>query len=144
MTDDDTDIKEERKNSLDNRFNSGGGGQRTSQTDNNDKTSDEDKTDKTENIEQTQNTNQADKTAKTGREAKTSGGDDERPSTKDKRAMTMYLHPQLITDLDIRFQEVNIKHQRECGETLQKNADFYPALLRAGMKHVEDELDIEE
>lgn len=53
------------------------------------------------------------------------------PTTGDMTALTMYLYPEQVNELDLRFQEINLKYQREHGEKLQKNADFYPAVFEA-------------
>jgi hypothetical protein len=54
----------------------------------------------------------------------------------------MYLEEGLAGDLDLRFQELRLQYQREHGEKIQKNRDFYPALARAAINNttVEDEL----
>lgn len=69
---------------------------------------------------------QTDKTSKTDKDAS-----NDRPSTKDKTALTMYLSDEQVDTLDLQFQELNLEYRREHGEKLQKNADFYPAVLEA-------------
>ena len=84
-----------------------------------------------------------DKTPKTDKEEKSDTNG--RPSTKDKTALTMYLLPEQVNEFDLRFQEINLEYQREHGEKLQKNADFYPAVLEAAFTNqtVREVLEIE-
>ncbi len=58
--------------------------------------------------------------------------------------MLMYLPEELYQRLDIRFDELNLEHKKETGNGLQKNKDFYPAMIKAGLegKNVEDVLDL--
>ena len=45
----------------------------------------------------------------------------------------MYLPDDVRQELDIRFDELNAKHKREHGEALEKNRDYYPAVIQAGL-----------
>lgn len=80
----------------------------------------------TDKEEKTEKADKTDKTEQTEAESKT-----DRPSTKDKTALTMYLAPETIKDEDIRFQELNLEYQREYDQKLQKNADYWPAVFEA-------------
>ncbi|ADJ14515.1 hypothetical protein C497_03990 [Halalkalicoccus jeotgali B3] len=58
----------------------------------------------------------------------------------------MYLSEEEVDTLDLQFQELNLEYRREHGEKLQKNADFYPAVLEAAFseKTVREVLGIED
>lgn len=98
--------------------------------------------DETQSEDNTLKESNTDKTSKTSKEKRTDKND--RPSTKDKTALTMYLLPEQVNEFDLRFQEINLEYQREYGERLQKNADFYPAVLEAAFtdKTVRDVLEL--
>jgi hypothetical protein len=66
------------------------------------------------------------------------------PSVKDRPSVLMYLPKDIRQELDIRFDELNAKYKREHGEALEKNRDYYPAVIKAGLegKDLEDVLDI--
>ncbi|MFC6835484.1 hypothetical protein [Halomarina ordinaria] len=69
---------------------------------------------------------------------------DDRASIKERPSVLMYLPEDLRQELDIRFDELNARHKREHGEPLEKNRDYYPAVVEAGLEEttVEDVLDI--
>ncbi|WP_254544521.1 hypothetical protein [Halomarina pelagica] len=70
--------------------------------------------------------------------------DGDRQSIKDRPSVLMYLPDDLRQELDIRFDELNARHKRERGEPLEKNRDYYPAVVEAGLEGmtVEDILDL--
>lgn len=55
-------------------------------------------------------------------------------SVKDRPSVLMYLPEELHTELDIRFDELNARYKREHGEALEKNRDYYPAIVKAGLE----------
>ena len=65
-------------------------------------------------------------------------------SVKDRPSVLMYIPEKLHRELDITFDELNLKSKKQNGKKLQKNKDFYPAVIKAGLegKSVEDILDI--
>jgi len=65
-------------------------------------------------------------------------------SVKDRPSVLMYIPEELHRELDIKFDELNLKAKKETGKGLQKNKDFYPAVIKAGLegKNVEDVLDV--
>ena len=69
---------------------------------------------------------------------------DSKKSIKDRPSVLMYLPEELHTELDIRFDELNARYKREYGRPLEKNRDYYPAVVKASLegKEVEDVLDI--
>jgi hypothetical protein len=75
-------------------------------------------------------------------------GDDQsgesKASIKDRPSVLMYLPEELHTELDIRFDELNAQYKREHGRPLEKNRDYYPAVVKASLegKDVKDVLEI--
>ena len=65
-------------------------------------------------------------------------------SIKDRPSVLMYLPEDLQTELGIRFDELNARYKREHGRPLEKNRDYYPAVIKASLegKAVEDVLDV--
>lgn len=63
---------------------------------------------------------------------------------KDRPSVLMYLPEEVHEELDIRFDELNAKHKRAYGEKLEKNRDYYPAVVKAGLEglDLEEVLDI--
>ena len=68
----------------------------------------------------------------------------EQKSVKDRPSVLMYLPEELHSDLDIRFDELNAQYKREYGEALEKNRDYYPAVIKAGLegKDIKEILDL--
>ena len=68
----------------------------------------------------------------------------EQKSVKDRPSVLMYLPEELHSDLDIRFDELNAQYKREYGEALEKNRDYYPAVIKAGLegKDIKEVLDL--
>jgi hypothetical protein len=68
----------------------------------------------------------------------------EQTSVKDRPSVLMYLPEDIHQDLDIRFDELNARYKREHGESLEKNRDYYPAVIEAGLegKDLEEVLDL--
>lgn len=59
------------------------------------------------------------------------GADD---SVKERRNVNMYLPEELVDELQIRFDELNARHRREHGEPMEKNREYYPAVIAAGLE----------
>lgn len=51
----------------------------------------------------------------------------------DRPSVLMYLPEEQRQELDLRFDELNLKHKREHGDALQKNRDYYPAVIEAAL-----------
>lgn len=83
-----------------------------------------------------------DKKSQTEQTGKTSEND--KPSVKDRPSTLMYLPGDVDGELDVRFDELNAKHKRKHGEPLEKNRDYYPAVIKAGLegKDVEELLNL--
>lgn len=58
---------------------------------------------------------------------------DEQVSVKERPSVLMYLPEDVRSELDIRFDELNARHKREHGEPLEKNRDYYPAVVQSGL-----------
>lgn len=86
----------------------------------------------TDNSDKTDNTQQMDSTAQTS-------NSDETP-VREKKHVPMYLSEEKAEQLDMYFEELSLRHRKEHGEPLQKNRDFYPALVEA----LTEDKDIEE
>jgi len=63
---------------------------------------------------------------------------------KDRKSVLMYLPDDVWQELDIRFDELNAEYKRQYGESLEKNRDYYPAVILAGLtdKDLKDILDL--
>ncbi len=85
------------------------------------------------------------KLSKSSKSSKTEQRDErEQKTVKDRPSVLMYLPEDLHSDLDIRFDELNAQYKREHGEALEKNRDYYPAVVEAGLegKDIKDILDL--
>ena len=75
------------------------------------------------------------KESKSSKPSKTEQTDKrKKKSVKDRPSVLMYLPEELHSDLDIRFDELNAQYKREHGEALEKNRDYYPAVIKAGLE----------
>jgi len=93
-----------------------------------------DDTDKEESSDDNEQTKPA-KSSKDSKLSKTEQTDKrEQKSVKDRPSVLMYLPEDLHNDLDIRFDELNAQYKREHGEALEKNRDYYPAVIKAGLE----------
>jgi hypothetical protein len=54
-------------------------------------------------------------------------------NVSDRPSVLMYLPEEQRRALDLRFDELNLKHKREHGDALQKNRDYYPAVIEAAL-----------
>lgn len=98
-----------------------------------------------EDTSQTAETAQPSQTSKSSKTSKPSKTDkSDTTSVKDRPSVLMYLPEGLREDLDVRFDELNARHKRAHGEALEKNRDYYPAVVEAGLEGtaVEDVLDL--
>ena len=86
----------------------------------------------------------SEKLSKSSEPSKTEQNDERKQkSVKDRPSVLMYLPEELHSDLDIRFDELNAQYKREHGEALEKNRDYYPAVIKAGLegKDIKEVLD---
>ena len=85
-------------------------------------------------MEMSESTSQTEKHAET----------DHTGNVRDRPSVLMYLPDDLHSKLDLRFDELNLEYKREHGEALQKNRDFYPAVIEAALegKDIKDVLEM--
>lgn len=78
------------------------------------------------------------------KKANESESDDSADLIEDRKSVMMYLPEDVWRDLDIRFDELNAKHKRQHDEPLEKNRDYYPAVIQAGLtdENLEEFLDL--
>ena len=77
----------------------------------------------------------SEKLSKSSEPSKTEQNDERKQkSVKDRPSVLMYLPEELHSNLDIRFDELNAQYKREHGEALEKNRDYYPAVIKAGLE----------
>lgn len=62
------------------------------------------------------------------------GGREADDSVKERRNVNMYLPEELVDELQIRFDELNARHRREHGEPMEKNREYYPTVIAAGLE----------
>lgn len=65
-------------------------------------------------------------------------------TVRERKNVNMYLPEDVVKEMQIRFDELNAQHRRIHDEPLEKNRDFYPALLQAGLEgeEIEDQLNL--
>ncbi|WP_228546140.1 hypothetical protein [Halegenticoccus tardaugens] len=62
----------------------------------------------------------------------------EQLSTREMKSQMVYLHPDFYQELDLAFDELNLRYKREHGETLEKNRHYFAGLLRLGFEQLGD------
>jgi hypothetical protein len=102
-------------------------------------------TSKRDKSDTTGKTDMTDTTAQTREKSQTDESEQRTETIKDRPSVLMYLPEDLHKELDLRFDELNLKHKREFGEAIEKNRDFYPAVIEAALEgtDIEDVLEIE-
>lgn len=107
-----------------------------------DPAADEDKSTKTAKPSQSSKSNKT-TTMETSDDNATDTAAGDTGAIKDRPSVLMYLPEDLKHELDLRFDELNLKHKREHGEPLEKNRDFYPAVIEAALDgtEIQDVLD---
>ncbi|MFC6766379.1 hypothetical protein [Natrinema soli] len=103
--------------------------------------SDSSETSKTSKKPETSESSNSDESSGTSK----SGGDG-LPPVRERKNINMYIaDDDLVEDFKLRYQELNLQWQREHGEELAKNDDFYPALLRSALNEttIAEELDLD-
>lgn len=68
--------------------------------------------------------------------------DDEEDLKTSRKHVNMYLDESLAEALDQRFSEVSALNKKQHGYELEKNRDFYPALVEAAFRGDESILDV--
>lgn len=83
---------------------------------------------------ETDEVNKTDKTSETHKTGEANKSDDEEPV-----GTYMYLPPSLKDDLGYRYQELKLELSREFDvpmDDVEKNAHFYPAVIKQGLENV--------
>jgi vacuolar-type H+-ATPase subunit I/STV1 len=80
-------------------------------------------------------TSETEQTEKPSEPVKT--GESETGSVKDRPYLTMYLPSEQFDAVALTFDELNLQHKRAHGTDLEKNRDYYPALIKAGLENRE-------
>ena len=120
------------------------------------KTSKRENADITEEENVSSNPSDASKTSKKSEASESSNADessgtkksdeDGLPPVRERKNINMYIaDDDLVEDFKLRYQELNLQWQREHGEELAKNDNFYPALLRSALNEttIAEELDLD-
>ena len=70
--------------------------------------------------------------------------EDSKDVVRDRKSVLMYLPEDIRKELNIQFDELNAKHKRQHGEAIEKNRDYYPAVILAGLtdKDLKDILEL--
>jgi hypothetical protein len=98
-------------------------------------TGESDNSSKTKETSKTSKTGESDNSSKTSKSNKT---------IRSRKNINMYLPEQLVDELQLRYSELNVEWRREHGEDMPKNAEYYPAVIRASLNDttVAEELDL--
>ena len=135
-----SDKKNERRDAMKNRFSNRGESKAdaSSSSDSSSSSNETSSSSKTDSTESTSGSSKADNSSSSSKPSKS--------GVREKQGVTMYLDPELVEDLDFRFDELNLHYRREHGEKMQKNTEFYPAMVRAAINNttIEDELELKD
>lgn len=73
-------------------------------------------------------------------------GDSGELTTREMQSQMLYLSPEFHRELDLTYEELDLRFRRERDRRLQKNRDFYAGLLRLGLARLGDagERDLDE
>lgn len=72
-------------------------------------------------------------TSETAETMSTSETAESEETVKDRKNVNMYLPEDLVGEMNIRYAELDAQFQREHGRSMEKNRDWYPAIIRAGL-----------
>jgi hypothetical protein len=108
---------------------------RFSDDDSSSNTDEQSKTEQTEKPSKPVKTEKTSKTANTSEPVKT--GESETETVRDRPHLMMYLPSEQLEELALTFDELNLQHKRAHGTDIEKNRDYYPALIRAGLENRE-------
>lgn len=98
-------------------------------------------TEESDNSSKTKETSNTSKTGESDNSSKTSKSNE---TIRSRKNINMYLPEQLVDELQLRYSELNVEWRREHGEDMPKNAEYYPAVIRASLNDttVAEELDL--
>jgi len=92
-------------------------------------------------------TSKMSKSAETAESEKSTEGEEASGGTvRERKNVNMYLPGDQVSDLQLRYSELNVQWRREYDEDLPKNDQFYPAVIQAALKgtSIEEQLPIGE
>ncbi|MEZ3118219.1 hypothetical protein RYH80_20080 [Halobaculum sp. MBLA0147] len=86
------------------------------------------------------------KSSKSVKSAESTETAESKETIRDRKNVNMYLPEDLVDDLQIRYAQMEAKWRAEHGESLAKNREYYPAVVRAALNDttVAEELGLEE
>lgn len=73
-----------------------------------------------------------------GGDASSSSSEGARTSVKERPSTLMYLPEEVHRDLDLTFDEVNLKYRRAFDRKLEKNRDYYPLVAVYGLQTLKE------
>jgi cytoskeletal protein RodZ len=95
--------------------------------------SEESKTSKRSQTAETAESSSASDTVEKSESEETSKSE-ERSTVRERKNVNMYLPDDLVSDMQLRYSELNVKWRREHDDDLPKNEVFYPAVISAALK----------
>ena len=83
-------------------------------------------------------------TPKMSSTTESTGKEESEETIRDRKNVNMYLPEADVQEMQIRFDELNARHRRVHGRAMEKNRDYYPAIVRAALNEtsLEEELDL--
>lgn len=110
-----------------------------------DETSDSPATDEASDTSPASETDQAPTTpdTSTASDASNTPSTQETTPLRDRPTKLLYLEEELKDDLELAFDELNLRYKRDRGEELQENNDWWPVLLRIGYEAIGDVRDVD-
>ena len=101
-------------------------------------------TGESDNSSKTTETSKTSKTRESDNNSKTTETSKSNETIRSRKNINMYLPEQLVDELQLRYSELNVEWRREHGEDMPKNAEYYPAVIRASLNDttVAEELDL--
>lgn len=137
MGDDNDDELEERGAYLEDAFSSG-----TSSASETDETSDAPDSPITSDASNTSKTDEASDTSGSSGTS-TTGEADETTPLRDRPTKLLYLDEELKRELELAFDELNLRYKRERDQKLKQNDDWWPVLLQIGFEAIGDVSDVD-
>jgi len=113
----------------------------------------QDRYDQDENESESEETAEPSETSKMSKSAETAESDEGTESqetsggtVRERRNVNMYLPSDQVSDLQLRYSELNVQWRREYDEDLPKNDQFYPAVIQAALEgtSIEEQLPLED
>ena len=113
----------------------------------------DDRYDRDEDVSGSEETAESSETSKMSKSAETAESDEGTESqetsggtVRERRNVNMYLPGDQVSDLQLRYSELNVQWRREYDEDLPKNDQFYPAVIQAALEEtsIEEQLPIGE